>query len=230
VSPTQGSATQLKNVSQEGVSNSLVYPAYHASPLCASSRLSLVLTWRHKFLDFNKYKKNFRVHVTLDPRGDESHMAMWQSDMVVVESTWWDRMWDRWYPRGSGKGVGFTSRGTHDATWWWDPVGHMAVGLSGRVAGHVGVGVVVVRSTWWDRKWDRWYPPGSGKGTGSTSCGAHVAVRLWVHMATWLWDPHVRLTPSRGPCGSRLVLFYSNCFVISFLVWSLLSHVQKRNN
>jgi hypothetical protein len=44
-------------VSQEGVSNSLVYPAYHATPLCASSRLSLVLTWRHKFLDFNKYKK-----------------------------------------------------------------------------------------------------------------------------------------------------------------------------
>jgi hypothetical protein len=111
-----------------------------------------------------------------------------------------------------------------------DPVGHVVLGLSGRVASHVGVGVVVVGSIWWDRKWDWWYPSGSGKGTGSTSYGTHVAVRLWVRMAMWLWDPHVRLTPSRSPCRSRLVLFYSNYFVIIFLVWSLLSHVQKRNN
>jgi hypothetical protein len=150
----------------------------------------------------------------LDPRGDGSHVAIWQSDMVVVESTWWYRIWDRRYPCGYGKGAGSTSRGTHDATWWWDPVGHVTVGLSGRVAVHVGVGVVVVGSTWWDRKWDRWYPRGSGKGTGSTSCGTHVAVRLWVRMATWLWDPHVRLTPSRGHVGLDWLFF------ILIVLWS----------
>jgi hypothetical protein len=152
ISPTQGSVAQLKNVSQECVSNSLVYPAYYASPLCASSRMSLVLTWRHKFLDFNKYKKNFRVHVTLDPR------------CHLVVGPYWPRgcgsEWPRGWPCGSrcgGGGVHMVGSQVEPvvSTWkWeghgvhimWDPCGRAAVGPHGHVA--VGPTCQIHTFTW----------------------------------------------------------------------------------